>query len=177
MPQLVRQVTHRLVFRRSSRSISALFPLAIVSAVLLVVTACAGLNDNGSQMDTLETMEARENAPPPSPPPSGSPSGSPAAQPAGDPAVGQQVYQANCASCHSIDGSTIVGPTWQGLYGSQIPLESGETVTADDAYIHESIVAPNAKIHQGFPPAMPPFAGILTEEQIAGVIAYIKTLE
>lgn len=95
----------------------------------------------------------------------------------GDAAAGQQIYQANCATCHSIDGSKIVGPTWQGLYGREVELESGETVTADDAYIRESIEEPNAKIVKGFPPAMPTFKGVLSEEQITNVIAYIKTID
>jgi cytochrome c oxidase subunit 2 len=96
---------------------------------------------------------------------------------AGNAYAGQQIYQANCATCHSLDGSTGVGPTWQGLYGSQITLESGETVTADDAYIRESILQPNAKVHQGFPPAMPSFQGLLNDQQLSDVIAFIRTLE
>jgi cytochrome c oxidase subunit 2 len=95
----------------------------------------------------------------------------------GDAAAGQEIAQAQCATCHSVDGSTIVGPTWQGLYGSEVTLEDGSTVTADDAYIRESILDPNAKIHEGFPAAMPTFDGILSDEQITNIIAYIRTLE
>jgi mono/diheme cytochrome c family protein len=95
----------------------------------------------------------------------------------GDADAGQAIYQAQCATCHSVDGSTIVGPTWQGLYGSEITLEDGSTVTADDEYIRESILEPGAKIHADFQNAMPTFNGILSDEQIADVIAYIKTLE
>ena len=88
---------------------------------------------------------------------------------------GQQLYQQNCAACHSIDGSAATGPTWKGLYGHDVTLEDGSTVTADDAYIHESIVDPMAKIVQGFPPAMPPFT--LSDDEINAIIAYMKTLE
>jgi cytochrome c oxidase subunit 2 len=95
----------------------------------------------------------------------------------GDAAAGQAVYQTNCVTCHTIDGGQGVGPTWQGLYGHEVELESGETVTADDAYIRESILQPNAKVVKGFPPAMPTFQGVLTDDQITNVIAYIKTLE
>ncbi len=56
----------------------------------------------------------------------------------------------NCQSCHSIDGSDGTGPTWLGIYGREELLESGETIIADDAYIQESIYAPNAKIVQGY---------------------------
>lgn len=94
-----------------------------------------------------------------------------------DPAAGEQIAQAQCFSCHTVDGSTLVGPTWQGLYGSEVPLEDGSTVTADDAYIRESILEPNARIHDGFAPVMPAFEGILDDQQISDVIAYIQTLE
>ena len=94
----------------------------------------------------------------------------------GDAAAGEELATSNgCVTCHSTDGSTLVGPTWQGLYGSEVELESGETVTADDAYITESIREPAAKIHAGFGNLMPPFD--LDDEQIANIIAYIQTLE
>jgi mono/diheme cytochrome c family protein len=95
----------------------------------------------------------------------------------GDAAAGEEIAQAQCFTCHTTDGSTLVGPTWQGLYGSEVTLEDGSTVTADDEYIRESILEPNAKIHEGFPAAMPSFDGVLSDEQITDIIAYIKTLE
>jgi cytochrome c oxidase subunit 2 len=96
----------------------------------------------------------------------------------GDPAAGQQQAQTSgCVACHTTDGTALVGPTWQGLYGREVTLESGETVTADDAYIKESILTPNAKVVEGFAPTMPPFQGQLDDQQIADIIAYIKTLE
>jgi len=84
-----------------------------------------------------------------------------------------------CAACHSTDGSTLVGPTWKGLYGSQVTLTDGTTVTADDAYLRESILDPNAKIVKGFAPnLMPPtFGKTLTADQINDLIAYIKSLK
>ena len=93
----------------------------------------------------------------------------------GDAAAGEEIAQAQCVSCHSVDGSVIVGPTWQGLYGSEVELEGGETVTADDDYIRESIEDPGAKIHAGFANLMPELG--LDDDQINDVIAYIKTLE
>jgi cytochrome c oxidase subunit 2 len=87
--------------------------------------------------------------------------------------------QFGCAACHSVDGSKLVGPTWKGLYGSQVTLSDGSTVTADDAYLHESIVSPNAKIVQGFAPGVMPqnFGSQLSDKQIADVIEYIKSLK
>jgi cytochrome c oxidase subunit 2 len=81
-------------------------------------------------------------------------------------------------ACHSLTGAAGAGPTWQGLYGSTRPLANGETVTADDAYLHESIVNPSAKIAQGFGDIMPKdFGTRLTEEQINQIIEFIKTVE
>lgn len=78
-------------------------------------------------------------------------------------------------ACHTIDGNAGVGPTWQGLWMSEVTLTDGSTVTADADYITESIVEPTAKIHEGFGPSMPKMN--LTDEQIADVIAFIATLE
>jgi cytochrome c oxidase subunit 2 len=80
-----------------------------------------------------------------------------------------------CLGCHSIDGSPKVGPTWKGLYGSQVELESGETVTADATYLHESIADPNAKVVKGYQPIMPNLG--LDEQTIADLIAYIESLK
>jgi cytochrome c oxidase subunit 2 len=96
-----------------------------------------------------------------------------------DPVVrGQQTAQSvGCMACHSIDGTTVVGPTWKGLYMSQVPLEDGSTVTADDAYLLESIKEPQTKIHQGLPNVMPRLADNMTDEQIQDIIAFIKSLK
>jgi cytochrome c oxidase subunit 2 len=76
-----------------------------------------------------------------------------------------------------VDGSKVVGPSWKGIYGHEVELEDGTTVTADDAYIHESIVQPQAKIVKGFTSVqMPPFPS-MTDQQVADIIAYMKTLE
>ena len=81
-----------------------------------------------------------------------------------------------CIGCHSIDGAKMTGPTWFGLYGSNVKLADGRTVVADDAYLTESILAPKAKEVAGFSPTvMPPFT--LSEAEISNIIAYIKTLK
>jgi cytochrome c oxidase subunit 2 len=81
--------------------------------------------------------------------------------------------------CHSTGGADGIGPTWKGLFGSQTTLANGSTVTADEAYIRESIVQPNAKVVEGFQPNIMPqtFGNSLTDEQITGLIEYIKTIE
>ena len=86
--------------------------------------------------------------------------------------------QLGCVNCHSVDGSAGVGPTWKGLYGSTVKLADGTSVTADDAYIHESIVEPDAKVVEGFKAGtMRSFAGKISEQQIADLIAFLKTLK
>ena len=81
-----------------------------------------------------------------------------------------------CSACHSIDGSAGQGPTWKGLYGSQVSLADGTSVTADDAFIAESILDPQAKIVSGFETVQMP-AYQFTDEQIADIIAYLQTLK
>ena len=86
------------------------------------------------------------------------------------------IAQNACSACHSIDGSAGQGPTWKGLFGSQVGLADGTTVTADEAYIKESILQPQAKIVSGFETVlMPTFQ--FTDQQIADIIAYMKTLK
>jgi cytochrome c oxidase subunit II len=87
--------------------------------------------------------------------------------------------QYGCQSCHSIDGSPLVGPTWKGLYGSEVQLSDGTTVQADDAYLYESIRNPGAKVVAGFTQGqMPPqIADAMTDAQVADVIEFIKSLK
>jgi cytochrome c oxidase subunit 2 len=89
---------------------------------------------------------------------------------------GQRLYESSgCKACHSIDGSSLVGPTWKGLWGEGVELEDGTKLSADDAYIFESIREPNAKIVKGFAPGMPKFN--LSDRQIADLIEFIKSLK
>ena len=95
------------------------------------------------------------------------------------PEAGRQIsQQTGCIACHSIDGSKLVGPTWQGLAGSDVTLADGSIVAADDAYLKESITAPAATIVQGYANLMPgAYAQQLTEQQISDIVEYIKTLK
>jgi cytochrome c oxidase subunit 2 len=90
---------------------------------------------------------------------------------------GAQLVQ-QCLGCHSTNGSQLVGPTWKGLFGTQVTLADGSTVTADEAYIRNSIINPNAQVVQGFPPSVMPgsYGSILSDEDINDIIAYIKSL-
>ena len=80
-----------------------------------------------------------------------------------------------CPTCHLADG-TGLGPSLLGVAGHPVKLTTGETVTADDAYMRESIVLPKAKVVQGYSPIMPSFQGQMTEEQLNNVVAYLRAL-
>ncbi len=83
-----------------------------------------------------------------------------------------------CAACHSTDGTTIVGPTWRNLYGSEVVFEDGTTSIADDVYLRQFITSPDFKVVKGFPKGIMPatFGKSLTESQIDDLVAYIKSL-
>lgn len=90
---------------------------------------------------------------------------------------GEQLFaQSGCSTCHLNDQQGRC-PVLKGLYNKPVQLADGRTITADDAYIRESILEPNAKIVAGFEPnVMPNFKGQLSEEQTIQLIAYIKSL-
>jgi cytochrome c oxidase subunit II len=91
-------------------------------------------------------------------------------------AAGEKLYQSQgCASCHS-PGPTQRGPNLANIYGHEVKLQGGSTVVVDDAYLRESIVLPQAKIVEGYLPIMPTFQGLVTEEQLLQLIAYVKSL-
>ncbi len=84
-----------------------------------------------------------------------------------------------CGACHTTDGSkgTGIGPTLLGVMGHEQALADGTKITVDEAYIRESLLYPMAKIVQGYAPAMPSFDGKLSDDDIANIIAFLKTLE
>lgn len=93
------------------------------------------------------------------------------------PEAGQNLaLQKGCSACHAVDETDKIGPTWVGLYGSQVELADGAFVTADEDYLVESIKEPNAKIVKGFSKgSMPPAS--LTDEEINFLVAYIKSVK
>src|SRR6185503_5989867 len=92
-------------------------------------------------------------------------------------AAGQQMFESlGCASCHGANGEGGRGPALLGLFNSNVTLNGGQTARADEAYLRESIMNPQAKIVNGFGPIMPSFQGQVSEEQLLQVVAYIKSL-
>jgi len=91
-------------------------------------------------------------------------------------AAGQQMFESlGCASCHGANAEGGRGPALLGLFGSNVTLSNGQTM-ADEAYIRESILNPQAKIVTGFGPIMPSFQGQVNEEQLLQLVAYMKSL-
>jgi cytochrome c oxidase subunit 2 len=80
-----------------------------------------------------------------------------------------------CQTCHRAGGTTQ-GPSLTGVFGKTVKLESGATVIVDEDYIRESIIDPRAKIVAGYQPIMPTFKGLISEEGLLQLIAYIKSL-
>ena len=162
----------QLRLERPSLVYAVLLPVTLLISLIVFATGegsyVTGVRQLffGPQTATIETIEGKKEVPPQEKP-----------VVTEDPVEkGKQLAQANgCLSCHSVTGAPMVGPTWKGLYGQTVELQDGTTVTADEAYLRESIVTPTAKIVKGFPPAMPSFSQ-LSDEQIQALIAYIKSL-
>lgn len=91
-------------------------------------------------------------------------------------ASGERIFaELGCATCHRSDTQGR-GPSLQGVFGKPVQLQDGRIVTADENYIRESILDPGAKIVNGFKPVMPTFQGLVSEEQVNALVAYVKSL-
>ena len=89
--------------------------------------------------------------------------------------LGEKLYTSKaCNTCHSLDGTAAVGPTWKDLYAKERVSVDGKTVKADDNYLRQSIVNPNAFVVKGYPPVMPTYAGLLSDREIDAIIEFIK---
>lgn len=82
-----------------------------------------------------------------------------------------------CNSCHSVDGSRIIGPSFKGLWESERVFEDGSKTIANAEYIRESLLMPNKKVVKGYPARMNSFQGQLSEKEIDYLIEFIKTVK
>jgi cytochrome c oxidase subunit 2 len=80
-----------------------------------------------------------------------------------------------CDNCHGINDNER-GPTLNGIIGTQRKFTDGSSTAANDDYLRESIVNPFAKITQGYENTMPPDYKTLSEEDLRGLIEYLKSL-
>ena len=101
-----------------------------------------------------------------------------AAQPQGDDiaAQGAALFHAlGCSGCHV--GSAVHAPQLAGLYGKPVQLSDGRRVVADDAFIRDMILMPHANVPAGYEPIMPSFSGLVGDDEILALTAYIRSLK
>ena len=80
-----------------------------------------------------------------------------------------------CSGCH-VGSDVVRAPPLEGLFGSPVPLASGEVIVADEGYIRDSILLPRKHVAAGYRPVMPTFEGRISEDQLVQLVAYIKSL-
>jgi cytochrome c oxidase subunit 2 len=85
-----------------------------------------------------------------------------------------------CVSCHSLDGTRIVGPSFKGIWGHEVTVITDgkeRNVVVDEDYVKRSVQDPNADVVKGFNPGlMISYKDILSEDDIKNIIEYLKTL-
>ncbi len=91
---------------------------------------------------------------------------------------GQQLVELQgCQTCHSVDGSQMIGPSFKGIWGRTAQLADGGSYTVDENYLRESILYPGEKVVAGYDNVMTPYEGRLSDDEITNIIEYLKTLE
>lgn len=94
--------------------------------------------------------------------------------------VGKRLIETRgaCIQCHSATGDPGIGPTFKDAFGAEHEMADGSTVTVDEDYIRESILDPQARIVAGFPKPspMPSYQGLLDDNDIQAIIAYLKSI-
>jgi cytochrome c oxidase subunit 2 len=80
-----------------------------------------------------------------------------------------------CSGCHSPD-AVVRAPSLEGLYGKRVPLANGESALADDQFLREAIVAPAKHVAAGYPSVMPSFKGVIPENELIELLAYLRSL-
>jgi len=95
--------------------------------------------------------------------------------------TGAEIYRNFCSACHSTDGTKLIGPTFQQLWGREgVVTRNGktETITVDDQYVRESILEPQAAVVQGYEQVpMANFSAVLTKGQIERLMTYLRGLQ
>jgi len=90
---------------------------------------------------------------------------------------GERLFtELSCHTCHRAE-SDARGPSLKNLYGSTVQLRDGRKVVADESYLRESIMNSQAKVVEGYQPIMPAFQGMVSEENLMQLVAYLKALK
>ncbi len=91
--------------------------------------------------------------------------------------TGRAVASRNgCFNCHTLDGQPHIGPTWARLYDSQVTMNDGRVLVADEAYLTRSMMDPQVDLVAGYKGVMPTYRGILQEPEVAALVEFIKSL-
>jgi cytochrome c oxidase subunit II len=91
--------------------------------------------------------------------------------------MGEQIaVDQGCLRCHTTDGTPHIGPTFAGVFMSEVLLDDGRRVVADETYLTESMMDPRAKIRAGFEPVMPSYRGLLTAAETGALVEFIRSL-
>jgi cytochrome c oxidase subunit II len=89
---------------------------------------------------------------------------------------GEQLFHSfGCSGCHSAQAA-VRAPLLEGVFGSQVPLQDGRIVQADERYIRDCILIPNTQIVAGFDPVMPSFQGRISEDDLFAILTYLKSI-
>ena len=89
---------------------------------------------------------------------------------------GEKKFQdLNCGNCHLPSGKGR-GPALEGVFGKTEMLEGGRMVQVDEDYLRESIMMSTATLVAGYPPIMPSYQAVVSDEELIQLIEYIKTL-
>lgn len=172
-----------MITSRRQRFASTLAGPALVVGITIALAACGGDNNSATPGVPPGISPAGATVAPAAPTPEpaagddgpgDAPADAPLAPPAGDVAQGASLAQAKgCMSCHQVD-TDVVGPKWGGLWGSQVELEGGATVLADEEYLRRAILDPEAERVAGYFVTMPTVS--LSDEEVSAIIAYIASL-
>ena len=91
--------------------------------------------------------------------------------------IGKSIFEKRCTVCHATTMEKRIGPGLAGLFGASREFEKKKALIVDENYIRESILNPSVRIVKGYGNLMTPFAGLLTEEEMTGLVEYIKSLK
>jgi cytochrome c2 len=146
-------------------------------SVAAYVAKCAAWTGSAPCVAASQPPPPPTTSPPPPPPPPTGTTAPPPPPSKGDAVHGKALYTSlGCIGCHSLNGTKGAGPTFKGLGGSQVKLTDGTTVTADDAYLLESIEDPDKQIVSGFAPGIMSSvikAGQVSPSDAADLVAFI----
>lgn len=93
---------------------------------------------------------------------------------------GKQIWERKgCKGCHSIEGKRIQGPAFNGSWGKEVKLATGETINFDENYVEKSVYDPQAQARAGYEKAslMPSFRGQLKQAEVEAIISFLKSLK